>query len=123
MDINININEMDLNGPACPASPVPAGPPGSTVLSAEYEVYGQVQACYFPKYAKEEAEKRGIGGWIKLSKKGTVLGKIQGPRRQMEEMTQWLAHTGSPGSKIEKLELTNWEFLHQQEFRTFSIRF
>lgn len=35
----------------------------------------------------------------------------------------WLSKTGSPGCKIERCELGNWEFLSRQEFRNFSIRF
>lgn len=37
--------------------------------------------------------------------------------------TNWLSTTGSPGCKIERCELTNWQNLTRPEFRGFSIRF
>jgi len=106
------------NGPVIPNSP-----PGATYVSVEYEVYGQVQGCYYPKYAKEIAEQGSIGGWIKNTKAGTIVGKLNGTIANVKEMIQWLATTGSPGCKIEKIDLRNWEFMVQQEFRSFSMRF
>lgn len=32
------------------------------------------------------SESLGIGGWVKNSKKGTIVGKIQGPRQEVERM-------------------------------------
>jgi len=111
----------NTNGPTVPA--VPNGPPGSTIVSCEYEVFGQVQGCGFTKFAKEVAEKGGIGGWVKNTRAGTIVGKLNGTIPNVKEMIQWLALTGSPGCKIEKVELKNWEFMAQQEFRNFSVRF
>jgi len=114
-------NMAATNGPVCPH--IPDGPPGSTFVSVDYEVFGQVQGCYFPKYAKETAEQKSIGGWVKNTKKGTIVGKLNGTIQRVKDMIQWLALTGSPNSKIEKVDLTNWEFMTQQEFKNFSVRF
>ncbi|GLH11556.1 Acylphosphatase-1 [Gryllus bimaculatus] len=65
----------------------------------------------------------GIGGWVKNSKTGTIVGKMQGDRGQVDKMVQWLSKTGSPGSKVDHCDLHNWEFLARQDFRGFSIRF
>ncbi|GLV32535.1 fuseless [Carabus blaptoides fortunei] len=96
-----------------------AGP----VVSVEFEVFGQVQGVYFTKYCRDMSEQLEIGGWIKNSKKGTIVGKMQGNRQNIEQMIVWLSKTGSPGSKIDHCELTNWENLARPEFRGFSIRF
>ncbi|XP_053612495.1 acylphosphatase-2 isoform X2 [Plodia interpunctella] len=57
------------------------------LLSVEFEVYGQVQGCYFTKYCKELAEQLGMGGWVKNSKKGTIVGKIQGNKKDVDHIS------------------------------------
>ncbi|XP_041987883.1 acylphosphatase-2-like [Aricia agestis] len=91
--------------------------------SVEFEVYGQVQGCNFIKYCKDIAEDLGLGGWVKNSKKGTIVGKIQGPKQTLDQMIDWLSTTGSPGCKIEKCDLTNWQYLSRLDYHDFSIRF
>ncbi|XP_013196669.2 acylphosphatase-1 [Amyelois transitella] len=93
------------------------------LLSVEFEVYGQVQGCYFTKYCKELAEQLGLGGWVKNSKKGTIVGKIQGNKAAMDHMIDWLSTTGSPGCKIEKCDLLKVEHLLRSDYTDFSIRF
>ncbi|KAI8422776.1 hypothetical protein MSG28_006521 [Choristoneura fumiferana] len=120
------------------------------LLSMEFEVYGQVQGCYFTKYCKEIAETIGIVGWVKNSKNGTIVGKIQGVKTTMDQMSariattiflanpavkqqclhccvsawvDWLSTTGSPGCKIDKCDLTNKEYLARLDYTNFSIRF
>ncbi|XP_072939234.1 acylphosphatase-2-like [Epargyreus clarus] len=95
----------------------------NTLASVEFEVYGQVQGCYFTKYCKEVAETLGIGGWVKNSKKGTIVGKLEGIKSQLDQMIDWLSTTGSPGCKIEKCDLTNWAYTTRIAYTNFSIRF
>ncbi|KAG6449376.1 acylphosphatase-2-like [Manduca sexta] len=95
----------------------------NVLAMVEFEVFGQVQGCYFTKYCKEMAEALGIGGWVKNSKKGTIVGKIQGTKAQLDQMIEWLKTTGSPGCKIEKCELTNWEYVAKIAYTDFSVRF
>ncbi|XP_047002046.1 acylphosphatase-2 [Schistocerca americana] len=96
---------------------------GPAIVSVEFEVFGQVQGVYFTKYCRDMCVQLGIGGWVKNTKNGTIVGKIQGPRIAVEHMVQWLSKTGSPGAKIDRCEFKNWEFLARQDFRGFSIRF
>jgi hypothetical protein len=62
------------------------GPDGNPIVSVEYELFGTVQGCFFQKYAKEVAEQLQIGGWIKNTKKGTIVGKLQGPKNSLQQM-------------------------------------
>ncbi|XP_046631487.1 acylphosphatase-2-like [Daphnia pulicaria] len=101
----------------------PAAAGGVTFVSVEFEVYGHVQGCYFTKFCKDTADQLGLSGWVKNSKKGTIVGKVQGEKIRIDEMAQWLTRTGSPGCKIDHAELRNWEYLARPEFRGFSIRF
>ncbi|XP_046664325.1 acylphosphatase-2 [Homalodisca vitripennis] len=93
------------------------------IVSLEFEVFGEVQGRYFTKYCKERCTELGIGGWVKNSKRGTIVGKLQGNKSNVEEMVSWLSKTGSPGCVIERCDLSNFEYLARQEFRGFSIRF
>lgn len=36
---------------------------------------------------------------------------------------EWLSKEGSPGSKIERCELTNWGTLNRLDYKEFAIRF
>jgi len=111
-----------MTGPA-PSLMLPDGPDGNPIISVEYEVYGQVQGLGFPKFAKEQAEMLSIGGWVKNTKQGTIAGRLEGPKDKLTTMVQWLGNEGSPGCKIERIELRNWEFTVVQTFRNFSVRF
>nr|XP_037870580.1 acylphosphatase-2 isoform X2 [Bombyx mori] len=91
-----------------------------------YELFRSISkicSCYFPKYCKELAQQLGIGGWVKNTKKGTIVGKLQGTKAQLDHMINWLSTTGSPGCKIEKCDLTNWEYVARIAYTDFSIRF
>uniref|UniRef100_A0A1B6EBW3 acylphosphatase n=1 Tax=Clastoptera arizonana TaxID=38151 RepID=A0A1B6EBW3_9HEMI len=94
-----------------------------STVSVEFEVYGNVQGCYFTKYCRDKGTELGLGGWVKNSKRGTIVGKLQGDKGRVEEMVSWLSKTGSPGCHIERCDLSNFEYLARQDFRGFSIRF
>ncbi|XP_046388174.1 acylphosphatase-2 [Ischnura elegans] len=100
----------------------PQVPPGCNV-SVEFEVFGHVQGVYFTKYCRDNCQQMGIYGWVKNSKRGTIVGKLQGMKSSVDSMIDWLSTTGSPGSKIDHCDLSNWEFLNKPEFRGFTIRF
>ncbi|XP_039950636.1 acylphosphatase-2 isoform X1 [Bactrocera tryoni] len=56
------------------------------LISVEFEVFGHVQGCYFTKYTRDLCTKAGIKGWVKNSKQGTIIGKIQGPKEEVNRM-------------------------------------
>ncbi|XP_022123879.1 acylphosphatase-2 [Pieris rapae] len=93
------------------------------LASVEFEVFGEVQGCFFTKYCKEMAEGLGIGGWVKNTRNGTIVGRIQGTTENLDKMIDWLSTKGSPESKIEKCVLSNFENVARLAFNNFSIRF
>ncbi|KAJ1519724.1 hypothetical protein ONE63_004982 [Megalurothrips usitatus] len=118
-----------LQDPETSGRPVDAPGPGarplgsSAIVSVEFEVFGQVQGVYFTKYCRDKSLELGLSGWVKNSKRGTILGKMQGEKRYVEQMIQWLSKVGSPGCRIDRCDLINLEYLRRQEFRGFTIRF
>ncbi|CAG9864288.1 unnamed protein product [Phyllotreta striolata] len=93
------------------------------IVSVEFEVFGKVQGVNLPKYCKDLCEERGVSGWVKNTKKGTVQGKFQGQKSRVEQMIMWLSNTGSPGSTIERCDLSNWQNLARPDYQGFQIRF
>ncbi|CAK1540736.1 unnamed protein product [Leptosia nina] len=93
------------------------------LASVEFEVFGEVQGCFFTKYCKQTAEELRIGGWVKNTKNGTIVGRIQGTRENLDKMIDWLSTKGSPDSKIERCQLSNFEYIARLAFNNFSIRF
>ncbi|XP_045447208.1 acylphosphatase-2 [Melitaea cinxia] len=93
------------------------------LVAVEFEVFGQVQGCYFTKYCKELAEQLQICGWVKNTKNGTIVGKVQGTKANLDHMIDWLSTKGSPGCKIEKCDLRNWQYLSRLDYNNFGIRF
>ncbi|CAG0912587.1 unnamed protein product [Notodromas monacha] len=92
-------------------------------VSVEFEVFGNVQGCYFTKYCKDQCDRLGIYGWVKNTRSGTIVGKLQGDRDKVDEISMWLSKQGSPGCRIDQCELRNWELVVKPDFRNFSIRF
>ncbi|GAB0100112.1 Acylphosphatase [Sergentomyia squamirostris] len=92
-------------------------------VSVDFEVFGHVQGCGFTKHCRDMCVKRKIGGWVKNSKRGTIVGKMQGSKNEIDEMTNWLTNTGSPGCSIERCEFQNWLTLLRPDYRDFAIRF
>jgi acylphosphatase len=54
---------------------------GITVL-----LFHCLTGVYFTKYCRDLCVQLGIGGWVKNSKTGTILGKMQGERSKVEQM-------------------------------------
>lgn len=93
------------------------------ILSVEFEVFGKVQGCYFPKHVRDLCQQLGICGWVKNTKRGTIVGKMQGPESLVEQMTKWVANEGSPDSQIHHCEFTNIEHVTRVGYKKFEIRF
>eukprot|EP00475_Leptophrys_vorax_P003146 TRINITY_DN11821_c0_g1_i2.p1 TRINITY_DN11821_c0_g1~~TRINITY_DN11821_c0_g1_i2.p1 ORF type:complete len:113 (-),score=34.11 TRINITY_DN11821_c0_g1_i2:199-537(-) len=87
--------------------------------SFRYEVFGRVQGVFFRKYTQKEAIRLGIVGWVRNTPEGTVEGEAQGRVDQMKQFEKWLQTTGSPQSRIEKLEIKEDKTITQSEL-TFS---
>ena len=65
-------------------------------------IHGKIQGVYFRDYAKAEALKLEVAGWIQNMTDGTVEAVIEGEDEQVSLMLDWL-EVGSPGSEVEKI--------------------
>lgn len=45
-----------------------------------------ILGVYFTKYCRDRSVELDIVGWVKNSKRGTIMGKMQGPKANVEVM-------------------------------------
>jgi acylphosphatase len=69
-------------------------------------IHGKVQGVFFRKYTKEKAEQLGIKGLVRNLSNGTVEVIAEADDEILETFLKW-CHTGSPSSKVDKVEI-NW---------------
>uniref|UniRef100_A0A3B3CXK6 acylphosphatase n=1 Tax=Oryzias melastigma TaxID=30732 RepID=A0A3B3CXK6_ORYME len=93
---------------------------GSGLVSVDFEIFGHVQGLY---YTEKEGLRLGLVGWVKNTYSGTVVGQVQGPAEEVEEMKVWLSKEGSPSSRITKASFSNQRSIDKLELSGFSTRF
>ncbi|MGK6307364.1 acylphosphatase [Variovorax sp. DT-64] len=66
-------------------------------------VRGIVQGVGFRDSCMRHARARGIAGWVRNRRDGSVEALLQGPPQQVAQMCDWLRH-GVPGARVDALE-------------------
>ncbi|EEB13738.1 Acylphosphatase-2, putative [Pediculus humanus corporis] len=94
----------------------------SKLISVNFEIYGKVQGVFFRKFTQEQATALGLRGWCMNSTEGTVKGTIQGERKNIDEMKNWLQYKGSPYSKIEKAVFSEEKEIDEFSFNNFFVK-
>ncbi|XP_055083268.1 acylphosphatase-2-like [Periophthalmus magnuspinnatus] len=95
----------------------------SDLASVDFEIFGHVQGVCFRMYTESEGKRLGLVGWVKNTHSGTVVGQVQGPLNQVEEMKVWLSKEGSPTSRITRASFSNQRSIEKLELKGFSTRF
>ncbi len=76
-------------------------------VRAEVTITGKVQGVYFRLAMLEEAEKRGVKGWVRNRSDGAVEGVLEGGRLAVEELLEW-CRQGPPRAVVKRVEI-NWQ--------------
>jgi len=63
-------------------------------------VSGRVQGVYYRASTREEAERRGVDGWVRNLDDGRVEAVFEGSCEAVEAMVEW-CHTGSRLAAVE----------------------
>jgi acylphosphatase len=101
----------------CPSYRAPA----QTLVSVDFEVCGIVQGVFFPKFCCNMARSLGLKGWVRNTRKGTILGMMQGEKERVDELAMWLKCQGAPGSKVANVFFNNWTIIDGHDFRDFRV--
>jgi acylphosphatase len=89
-------------------------------VRAHVVVTGRVQGVYFRYATREEADMRGVKGWVRNRREGGVEAVFEGEKEKVEELIEF-CHYGPPAAKVSAVEVT-WEE-YTGEFKDFSIRY
>jgi acylphosphatase len=83
-------------------------------------VSGRVQGVFFRSQAQEEAESRGVKGWIRNVSDGTVEAVFEGEKEAVEALIKF-CRRGPAGASVTSVDL-KWEN-YTGEFDEFRIRY
>lgn len=81
-------------------------------------ITGRVQGVYFRSYARAEAEKLSLSGWVRNSAGGSVELVVEGEKEDVEAMIGW-CRKGPPSAIVTNVS-TEWEDF-KDEFDCFYI--
>ncbi|HSA59721.1 MAG TPA: acylphosphatase [bacterium] len=73
-------------------------------------ISGRVQGVCFRMYAEEEAQRRGLTGWVRNLPSGQVEALFEGEKTAVEEIVVW-CRRGPPAARVDKID-ENWEDFH-----------
>jgi len=104
------------------ANPVDGGAsgPGIEKARARVLVSGRVQGVFFRAFAKEEALRLNLGGWISNLAEGDVELLLEGDRGALDQMIEW-CRKGPVRARVERVSVEWTEY--RGEFPEFSVRF
>jgi acylphosphatase len=89
-------------------------------LRARVIIHGFVQGVAFRASTRNQAERLGIGGWVRNLSDGTVEALFEGELKKVEEMVAW-CHRGPLGAHVTEVEIVRGP--HQGEYHYFAIRY
>lgn len=73
------------------------------VLTRHLRIAGRVQGVGYRDSLRREALARGIAGWVRNRRDGTVEAVLQGDARGVEEVIAW-ARRGPPAARVDHVE-------------------
>ena len=68
-------------------------------------VRGEVQGVGYRYTARLEADARGVSGWVRNRRDGTVEAEVEGAPAAVEDMLGWMRQ-GPPGSRVDEVTTT-----------------
>ena len=78
-------------------------------------ISGKVQGVWYRAWTVEEARKRGLAGWVRNRKDGTVEAVFAGPAEQVDDMVQ-ACHRGPPLARVAGVAVTPASIPHDETF-------
>ncbi|HUW63524.1 MAG TPA: acylphosphatase [Spirochaetia bacterium] len=76
-------------------------------VQAYVVVTGNVQGVYFRLSTKEEADARGVTGWVRNCADGGVAMVAQGEKEAVDRLIAW-CHEGPPRARVKEVRV-EWE--------------
>ncbi len=77
---------------------------GDESAQAHVVVRGRVQGVYFRGSLKQQADTRGVSGWVRNRADGSVEALLQGPREAVSSVVAWMK-AGPRGAHVETVNV------------------
>ncbi|MFG3116265.1 acylphosphatase [Streptomyces sp. NPDC048197] len=71
-------------------------------------VSGTVQGVFFRDTCRRTAEARGVAGWVRNVRDGTVEAVFEGDPESVRKLVEW-AHQGPPAAVVDAVSVTEEE--------------
>ena len=71
----------------------------ASMVSLRLQIGGRVQGVGFRYSMREEAQRRGVRGWVRNRRDGSVEAVLQGNTQELEALVAW-ARQGPPGARV-----------------------
>ncbi|MHB0977386.1 MAG: acylphosphatase [Candidatus Aquicultorales bacterium] len=78
-------------------------------------VRGRVQGVYFRAYTRQEAERLGIGGWVRNTPDGNVEAAFEGDEKAVDRMLE-IVRSGPPAAEVATVDVTEEEPVGEVRF-------
>jgi acylphosphatase len=76
----------------------------SPLSRAHLHIHGRVQGVSYRYYAREQARKLGLAGWIRNCRDGSVEAVIEGAEDAVQRFIAW-AHQGPSLAYVERIDV------------------
>ncbi|HEV7392343.1 MAG TPA: acylphosphatase [Burkholderiales bacterium] len=75
-------------------------------VTLHLRIFGRVQGVGFRHYTQREARRRGVNGWVRNRKDGSVEATLQGPKDAVDGLLQWVRQ-GPPSAKVTDVQVSD----------------
>ena len=76
-----------------------------TTKTVTVRIHGRVQGVWYRGWTVQEASRRGLTGWVRNRRDGSVEALFHGPTEKVEAMVD-LCRRGPPAARVDTLRLT-----------------
>lgn len=86
------------------------------IVTRHLVVTGLVQGVGYRWATVSEARRRGLDGWVRNRRDGTVEAVVRGPRNAVQGLIDW-AHHGPQGASVSRVAVDEWTESVEPGFR------
>jgi acylphosphatase len=87
----------------------------SSTKAVNVLISGKVQGVWYRAWTVEQAQKRGLAGWVRNRSDGSVEALFAGPAEQVDDMVE-ACRRGPPHARVAGVAATPASFPHGQGF-------
>ncbi len=97
-------------------APSMTGPTPAATSRLHVLVTGKVQGVWFRESTRQEAERLGVGGWVRNLPDGRVEAVFTGPTAAVDELVAW-CRKGPPAARVDGVSATTQPGAQESGFR------